>query len=234
MRPPCREGRRTDLKRKVMAEQHIAMSKRREGFAGVICLDLDIQEALEFAAKRTRQICTETYGVAPEVRVSGAVRTPVSYIPTHLDYMLYELLKNAMRATVEEHKARAAGGGPAASALPPVDIRVMEGEQLTIRISDQGGGVHPDAHAKVWRYGFTTVRPDSQLPPDVQQGQLDFSHPGGSRAVGGGGGAMAGLGFGLPFTRLHARYWGGDLRLQSMQGYGTDVHLRIANMKDAL
>ena len=38
---------------------------------------------------------------------------------------------------------------------------------------------------------------------------------------------MAGFGFGLPVSRLYARYLGGDLQLSSMEGYGTDalVHL---------
>jgi hypothetical protein len=39
----------------------------------------------------------ETYGTAPEVVVSGDPHVTIPYIPAHLDYMLYELLKNAMR-----------------------------------------------------------------------------------------------------------------------------------------
>jgi pyruvate dehydrogenase kinase 2/3/4 len=31
---------------------------------------------------------------------------------------------------------------------------------------------------------------------------------------------MAGYGFGLPLTRLHARYFGGDMQIISMEGYG--------------
>ncbi len=43
------------------------------------------------------QVCTETYGCAPEVRITGDTHAKMPYIPSHLDYMLYELLKNAMR-----------------------------------------------------------------------------------------------------------------------------------------
>lgn len=39
----------------------------------------------------------ETYGTAPDVVVSGDPHVTIPYIPAHLDYMLYELLKNAMR-----------------------------------------------------------------------------------------------------------------------------------------
>lgn len=42
-------------------------------------------------------MCTETYGIAPEIIISGDRKSTIAYIPTHLDYMLYELVKNAMR-----------------------------------------------------------------------------------------------------------------------------------------
>ena len=48
----------------------------------------------------------------------------------HLDYAIYELLKNAMRAVVEHHWA--------ASSLPAVNVHVAGSpEQVTLRFSDQ-------------------------------------------------------------------------------------------------
>lgn len=38
---------------------------------------------------------------------------------------------------------------------------------------------------------------------------------------------MAGLGFGLPLSRLYARYFGGDLSLVNIPGYGVDVFLKL-------
>ena len=38
---------------------------------------------------------------------------------------------------------------------------------------------------------------------------------------------LAGYGVGLPLSRLYARYFGGDLQLLSMEGFGTDVFLHL-------
>jgi hypothetical protein len=38
---------------------------------------------------------------------------------------------------------------------------------------------------------------------------------------------MFGLGFGLPVSRLYAQYFGGNLHLLSLSGYGTDVYVRM-------
>ncbi len=44
---------------------------------------------------------------------------------------------------------------------------------------------------------------------------------------------MAGLGFGLPLSRLHARYFGGDLRLVNLPGYGVDAYLSLPKLDAA-
>ena len=43
-------------------------------------------------------------------------------------------------------------------------------------------------------------------------------------------GPMHGYGFGLPTSRAYAEYLGGSLELQSMQGLGTDVYLRLTHL----
>jgi len=42
-------------------------------------------------------MCIEKYGIAPEVKVMGHTATVFPYIMSPLDYILHEILKNAMR-----------------------------------------------------------------------------------------------------------------------------------------
>ena len=41
---------------------------------------------------------------------------------------------------------------------------------------------------------------------------------------------LAGLGYGLPIARNYARYFGGDLTLMSMEGYGTDSYIYLSRL----
>ena len=43
---------------------------------------------------------------------------------------------------------------------------------------------------------------------------------------------LAGLGYGLPISRAYARYFGGDLTLMSMEGFGTDAFVYRSRLGD--
>ncbi|GAA5900633.1 hypothetical protein JCM6882_000927 [Rhodosporidiobolus microsporus] len=112
---------------------------------------------------------------------------------------------------------------------------------LTIRIRDRGGGIPPENASAVFSYAFTSVPmlpdpdsdPDSPGGGDLYGGTSNAGYMGG---VGGGPqgpetplttniGSLAGLGFGLPLSRIYAQYFGGSLDLVTMYGWGTDVYL---------
>lgn len=117
------------------------------------------------------------------------------YVPSHLYHMLFELFKNAMRATVESHES--------SPTLPPIQVLVALGrEDLSIRMSDRGGGVPLRKIERLFSYMYSTA-PKPEL--------------------GTGGTPLAGFGYGLPISRLYAKYFQGDLQLFSMEGFGTDA-----------
>jgi len=219
---------RSRISRRVLAEQHIKLSRPTTNHIGVIATELSMYDAVDFAAQRTRQVCTETYGRAPDVIVSGDVRAVMPYIPMHLDYMLYELLKNACRAVMESHVR----GPKKRRSLPPVQVCVCEGDNdVTIRISDRGGGISEEDMARVWKYGYTTSSSFDESPKQVEG--LGFGQAMSSAADAGRRRfRMAGLGFGLPLSRVYARYFGGELQLKILPGYGVDAYLTLKRLQD--
>uniref|UniRef100_A0A8P4FV53 Protein-serine/threonine kinase n=1 Tax=Dicentrarchus labrax TaxID=13489 RepID=A0A8P4FV53_DICLA len=107
------------------------------------------------------------------------------------------IIFNAMRATVETHET--------SPTLPPIKVRVSLGsEDLTIKMSDRGGGVPLRKIERLFSYMYSTA------PSPV--------HIDNSRNA-----PLAGFGYGLPISRLYAKYFQGDLQLYSMEGYGTSA-----------
>lgn len=58
---------------------------------------LNIHSAVDHASSRAALACNETYGRSPKVQIMGDFEVEIPYISTHIDYILYELLKNSMR-----------------------------------------------------------------------------------------------------------------------------------------
>jgi 26S proteasome regulatory subunit T1 len=46
-------------------------------------------------------------------------------------------------------------------------------------------------------------------------------------------GTIAGLGYGLPMSRLYAKYFGGSFDLVSMDGWGCDVYVKLRCLEEA-
>lgn len=196
---------------RMLIGQHIAMHQgSRPGYAGLICERCSPAEVVQEAISSAQSSCLLHYGCAPEVGVFGNTDLTFTYVPSHLHHMLFELLKNSMRAVVEFH-------GPASLTLPLIRVIVAEGnEDVTIKISDEGGGIPRSGVSRIWTYLYTTAQPPSLLGDSPYYS--DFQAP------------MAGLGYGLPISRLYARYFGGELQVISMEGYGTDAYLHLKRL----
>lgn len=60
-------------------------------------------------------------------------------------HILFELLKNSLRAVVERY------GPDNEDSFPPIKVVVVEGsEDITIKISDEGGGIPRSAIPLIW------------------------------------------------------------------------------------
>ena len=88
-----------------------------------------------------------------------------------------------------------------------------------IKVSDEGGGIKRSEMHKIWSYLYTTADQailENMLRSEAQD--FDTSSP------------LAGLGYGLPISRNYARYFGGDLNIMSMEGYGTDSFIYLPRL----
>jgi pyruvate dehydrogenase kinase 2/3/4 len=202
---------------RMLIGQHVALNSapEQEDYVGIICTKTNVRELAQEAIENARFVCEDYYGLfdAPKVQLVCKSDLHFMYVPGHLSHMLFETLKNSLRAVVETH-------GSDAEEFPPVKLIVTEGkEDITIKISDEGGGVPRSAIPLVWTYMYTTVESTPPIDPDFNKS--DFKAP------------MAGFGYGLPISRLYARYFGGDLKLISMEGYGTDVYLHLNRLSSS-
>jgi len=187
-----------------------------QNYIGLICDVTSPYEIVKRAIDDAAYMCDRKYCDAPDVVISGRLDLTFPYVPTHLHYIMLELLKNSMRATVEFHGIDAD--------YPPIQVIIADGkdnEDVVIKVSDQGGGISRSNSEKIWSYLFTTA------DPSVQEGmigtnatELDHSTDA----------PLAGLGYGLPISRSYCRYFGGDLSIMSMEGYGTDAFIHLARL----
>ena len=198
---------------RMLIGQHIALREAtRQGYVGLICDACSPADVTRAATGNARDLCALHYSTSPDVTLHGKTDLRFTYIPSHLQHMLFELLKNSLRAVVELH-----GGRP--EPLPPVRVVIAEGEEdVTIKVSDEGGGIPRSGIDRIWTYLYSTAEP----PPLGSRWpyKSDFQAP------------LAGLGYGLPLTRLYARYFGGDLQIISMEGYGTEAYLHLKRLGD--
>ncbi|EHY53425.1 [Pyruvate dehydrogenase (acetyl-transferring)] kinase isozyme 2 [Exophiala dermatitidis] len=204
---------------RMLIGQHIALTEqsthRHPNYVGIICTKTNVKELAEEAIENARFVCEDHYGLfdAPKVQLFCPPNLTFMYVPGHLSHMLFETLKNSLRAVVETH-------GAEKEEFPVTKVIVAEGkEDITIKISDEGGGIPRSAIPLVWTYMYTTVDTTPELDPGFNAS--DFKAP------------MAGFGYGLPISRLYARYFGGDLKLISMEGYGTDVYLHLNRLSSS-
>jgi len=205
----------------ILSSQYLAITRENKP-TSVIDPQCDPVGVVRTAASDSVRLCEYHYGFSPPVDVVdvGQVRFP--FIPQYLNYIMFELIKNSLRAVAETHDREGAETHP---------IRVIvcgDDSTVVIRVSDSGGGIPVDAIDKVWSYLYTTARPQGEEPTNATS---DADSDDESVAP------MAGFGCGLPLSRNYASYVGGSLELNSLPHHGTDVYLylnRIGNAQEVV
>ncbi|KAK6024590.1 ATPase/histidine kinase/DNA gyrase B/HSP90 domain protein [Ostertagia ostertagi] len=134
------------------------------------CIDpaCDVEGVVHDAFENARFLCDRYYLTSPSMKLEmhNAVEKdrPISIVavPSHLYHIMFELLKNAMRATVEHHGVD--------DDLPDIKVFVVRGQaDLSIKICDRGGGVSRTIVERLFNYMYSTAPPP---PRDGTQAPL--------------------------------------------------------------
>uniref|UniRef100_A0AAQ4NP92 Protein-serine/threonine kinase n=1 Tax=Gasterosteus aculeatus aculeatus TaxID=481459 RepID=A0AAQ4NP92_GASAC len=116
-----------------------------------------VSDVIRDAYENARNLCDRYYMNSPELILEEFNVQPVTvvYVPSHLYHMVFELFKNAMRATMELYGD--------AMEYPPIHAQVALGtEDLTVKVSDRGGGVPLRKIDRLFTYTYSTApRPSS-------------------------------------------------------------------------
>jgi len=193
---------------------------------GEIQLNCKISEIIESVVADTKNLCLNVYGFAPDVHIIDKQKHNFTYNPRHLSILTTEIIRNSLRATCEYR-------GKSNIDLYPIKVVICDGDEphddITIKVSDLGGGILREEETNVFHCGYTTGKPDIETiqesldslmndPSNLER--ADKLHDVLSTS-------MVRLGYGLPLARLYTRYFGGDLELFSMDGHGTDCFIYL-------
>ncbi|KAJ3079176.1 hypothetical protein HK102_003976 [Quaeritorhiza haematococci] len=172
---------RSRIGRRVLAEQHIALSahfddmngdhhenpypyfvanhRKGHGYIGIVNTRCHAGETVERCTELASQLFRDAYDMEPPtVIVDGHLDATFTYIPDHLEYILYELLKNSMQFTIEKH----APGG-----LPKTPVREVLPYSIAEVVVARAKEMQKDSDGEDWRlspYPYASPPPTSSSP----------------------------------------------------------------------
>ncbi|GAB7342873.1 hypothetical protein MBLNU457_g0995t2 [Dothideomycetes sp. NU457] len=253
---------RSRISRRVIAEQHLALtetfhspwhfpnatqstSNPEDEFVGEVFLKCSAKEIIESCRTTITKLARKAYGPSvqiPEIQLEGNIDTTFPYIPSHIEYVIGELLRNSTQAVIQNRRHT--------EKPPPIQILICDTAQHVIfRISDQGGGIDRDVLPYLWSFTkgprkHKRLQNLQQVPKlaatleELQHPTHDGSDTSSSKKEKYDGSLSSftsrppelRLGIGLPMSRIYAEYWAGSLEVHSLEGYGTDAFLQISKL----
>jgi len=132
-------------------------------------------------------------------------------------------LKNSFRAVIESYEKESRKYSSRKEEFDLPEIRgtiAVNRTDFTIRISDRGKGITPDAMRKIFDYHFTTSGKKNRDSGGMPNLNPNYDDKG-----------LAGYGIGLPVSRAYAEYLGGSLQIKPLHGIGSDVYLTLKHIE---
>lgn len=184
-----------------LVQQHIELTYNNDIFIGIINTKTNPYNIINNCIANIEQISSIVYGRIPLIEFDENCDTDIEmiYIDSHIRYMVIEILKNAVRATME-------------NTTDPQPIKILlkqTPDDIIIKISDNSGGFNRKLLKHIFNFTYTTAKINDYI--NVNNRDI----------------IIAGYGHGLGLSRIYARYFGGDIVIIPLDGIGTDVYIYI-------
>lgn len=180
----------------------IELFNESPNYFGIICLKTDPKKILEDAIEDASYVAKRNNATIPNIKIKSNQHILFPYIPNHLYYVLFEIIKNAICATNKN-----------LSKTPEINCEINDDKNLiVIKISDNGIGIKKENMNKVWEYSYSTTKINLD-----EHFESDFSKDA----------PLSGIGFGIPMSKLYCEYFGGRMEIFSEYGQGTDVYVYL-------
>lgn len=130
---------------RVLISHCVALSKQMplENMVGVFCTNVNLDEIISLAGDHGMKnhpfiynlaynVCYDSLGDAPDLIIETTQIRDLFNIPAHIEYVVFELLKNSMRATVEYSRKNNL------PSLYPVIIKTYTTEMVLVYFNQKG------------------------------------------------------------------------------------------------
>jgi len=181
---------------RTLIEHHVSLE---ENGTGIINDECSVHSVLSEAINECSYIITTYKGSNINVKLECDEHLSFTYIPSHLYYAFFEILKNAAKATVDKYGDD--------SEDYPINVKVSEGvEDIIIKISDRGDSFPISQLKNVESYLYSTA------DPPVENDDRPI---------------IAGFGYGISMAGLYCEIFGGSLKISPFEKIGTDATIYI-------
>ncbi|ORX46339.1 alpha-ketoacid dehydrogenase kinase [Hesseltinella vesiculosa] len=219
---------RSRISRRVLAEQHLVLSGCPPVVTSAANDDLpESGKTMVFQHCKAQQILRNCIsrlepkypGIKMIIQQSCDVE--FSYVLDHIEYILYQILRNSLCHTKSRHPSHL-------HACPPIYITVCANDtDVYFRISDKAGGIPASVYPQLWSFGrhgnFKNVK---TWTGTINEQIANENDPAAAQ--------LMPLGMGLPMSKVYAEFWGGDISIMTLDNFGTDAYVRIPKLGDQL
>jgi hypothetical protein len=234
------ENLKSRIGRRVLAEQHLALTESWEAhqddhdlgrFIGIIDTALKSAKTVQKCARKATEFVQQsskfsfgrelTLDELPQVKINGRLDSQFLYIPDHIEYILFELIKNSIQATLwqQHRKSNLGNQSNTKDSLPSIGVTIGHWKNsIMFRVSDQGGGIHPSIKDSIFSFSVNAQRnlQHFQTAPRLAAKMGEDSR------------APFPLGISLAMSKVYANYWGGDIEMTTLDGFGTDCYVSLS------